>query len=185
LNNLIKFLLILLLVNLTAAKLHAIPNIYLDAAGALTDTGEDTMKFGGVGSIGVEILENTNALFRFSLLKKEEKNGATYDQKILAVGAEYVYPFFRFGWKNSIWGGLSMLGIDVSGFPGISDSGVYLALHTGVEYDLTQHIAPFVEIGYGFSYYTGDLDGSNSHSFNFLFGIRVTIGGNKSISKEY
>ncbi len=94
----------------------------------------------------------------------------------------------RIKWKNSLCAGNSWTKVSANSSKGeatISDSGFAMLATTGLQYIMYQHFSPFVDMGYYYSQYNGELRKSNISGYQISCGVRYSFRGSKSISGEY
>ena len=124
------------------------------------------------------------------------------------IGVEYVYPIPKayMGWKSSVMVGISQLSIsdkvvrrdlygyiitDSLGYPSYrsrqrEETGVTVGIWTGVKFDVSQHVSPFIDIGYHYSFFSGELKNELIHGVHLMFGVRFILwGGNKNLYEDY
>jgi hypothetical protein len=123
-------------------------------------------------------------------------------------GLEYVLkiPVIRIGWRTSLMAGYSETRFDARDYetnflesvvmppmtPGVyrgynvfkvrhlRDSGFSMGLWTGIQVNVLNFLAPFVDIGLHKSFYYRDLEGKSIMGLHLMFGIRYSFiaGGN-------
>jgi len=59
--------------------------------------------------------------------------------------------------------------------PGESDTGIQVLVSTGVLYQFSQHVAPFITIGWSGIYYQGEWKDTVSNMVNVTFGVRFFL----------
>ncbi|MCP4134649.1 MAG: outer membrane beta-barrel protein [bacterium] len=193
-KNKILIPLIVLFLTIPAVKsLYSMPNIYIDAYGILRDMGEGVMKFGGGGNVGIAITDDINILYVFNYTLRPMEplltTKRTYTNILYGLQVEYVFPIkaYRLGWKTGITLGMATSDVSFENLTdqNVNDMGIHAGLNTGIQYDLTQHITPFFELGYAYTSFLNQLSGADMHNFNLNLGVRLTIGSNQSIEEGY
>lgn len=188
-----RLLFILLILAGTASQSFA--SFYVDLMGAMVNAG-DLENQSGVGlGLGYVLNDNIDLYFRstYTLATKNsnQPNEVNYDHITAMAGATFVptLPFlerFRLNWKNTLLLGYTMSEVDEE-FTGnqIDDQGFGLAFWTGLQFDATQMISPFIEVGYHKSFYGSKMDDFSVHGFQYALGVRFYFGNTKKYSKGY
>lgn len=197
---------------LLAVHSFAFANIYVDGYGDLSYQGDAKTQFGGGFALGFDFTGDLKALMRFSYtsvtkdaLDKSYYNttygvwlpGAKIDNSSTTclVGVEYLMEVMdRLGWRSSVMLGMNMLKMGyydkanvTSNYPWITkdDTGVAAALFTGLQYTVSQHVIPFIDLGYHYSYFSGDLSKKTITGYTVMLGIRVPIFSNDALGRGY
>ena len=157
-------------------------------------TGELEPVTGWGAGIGFGLTEDVNFLLKCSISETTEHKGTPaelqYEYRYAAVGIEYIPPIvileeYRIYWKNAINIGASEF--NVSFFDGKDDGvglGVYTSFNTGLQYNLTQVIAPYFDLGYHKSFYDSTKDVSIT-GYQVSLGVRFYLLGNRDYEAGY
>jgi hypothetical protein len=198
-----------------SSSAFALNNFYIDGFGSLVTTNDAKTQFGGGLGIGYNIIDSWNLVYKFQMDLYSEtyhNTSKTMDYKYMSnlIGVEYVWKFGRIGWRSSILAGMSSVTIPYVGndfgSPTIYTNheldkddysgGIVMAINTGAQFDLTQHVAPFLDLGFHYDIYSKEKKDYNYNSLmntspiklygiNVLVGVRITIGSNSSIGADY
>jgi hypothetical protein len=184
----------------------AIGNIYLDGMGAFTQTKDAKNEFGGGGGLLYQVSDDFNFfvknIFNKRKIADDTAVGRKYDEysyNMTLCGLEYLFninklPLF---WKSSLGIGAGSVNIkkdygwNTSTFrweylTDKSDTGLCIAVWTGIMYVFTQSISVYMDVGYHKTYLFDKLKDENIMGFQALLGVRFTLWGvNKSIYSEY
>lgn len=167
---------------------------FIDGLGAYVNAGDLENQTGGGIGLGFDINPNLNFLFRtvYTTVTKDRNttNEATYDHVSALAGVEYVPRIqalsdYRLSWKTSILAGMSNSEVDVKAADSASDMGFACALWTGLQYDLTQIISPFIDLGYHTSFYSDKLKDASVKGYQIAVGIRFYINGSRDYTGDY
>jgi hypothetical protein len=173
---------------------NALANIYADFIGVYNDTGDAEAQYGFGFLAGVGISKDVSFIARGVMTSLSENvndpDEAKYSHKMYMGGVEYGYsiPAYRLVWRSSLLLGYSMTDVEerVNYVKSkTDDSGVCFEITTGIQWNATQHVAPFIDIGYHQSYYTGNLQDASIGGFQAMLGIRLYIFNVKSIDEDY
>jgi hypothetical protein len=199
-----RVLVILLFLSIASAPAFAINNIYIDGYGAMVGNNDAESQYGGGFLLGYNVTGELSFVYRnyfTSTSKKLEGEFKDYSYDAHLVGVEYLKSFGRLGWRSQ-----ALVGYTSVDFPYVYNTGVYdnysesglgLFVETGLQYDLTQHISPFVTVGYHYDMYSKEYptwntatlsEEDNSVKINglvFNIGVRFVIGENRSIDSDY
>ncbi len=201
-----RVLVILLFLFIASAPAFAINNIYIDAYGAMVGNNDAKSQYGGGVLLGYNVTGGLSFVYRNYFTTASEKlegkfRDYSYDAHLL--GAEYLKSFGRFGWRSQALVGYTSVDIpyvyhtvvplEIRNY---DDSGFGVFVETGLQYNLTQHISPFVTGGYHYDMYSKEYQTTadyvnfkdNSVKVNglvFNFGVRFVIGENRSIDGDY
>jgi len=200
-----------------SSSAFALNNFYIDGCGSLITNNDARTQFGGGLGFGYNVVGNWNVLYKFqmtvaSMQYKNTEKYMDYDYMSNMAGVEYLWKFGRIGWRSAILAGVSSCSVPyVSYSNNITPTdytddtittkdysgGLAFALMSGAQFDVTQHIAPFIEVGFHYDYFAKDtyqhnytLDTNKAvplkiYGVNLLVGVRFTIGSNQSISSDY
>jgi hypothetical protein len=167
---------------------------FIDGQGNYIATGELDPVTGWAAGIGFGLTDDVNFLVRASISETtENKDLATemnYEYAYAAAGIEYIPPIpifekYRVYWKNAVNIGASMF--EVSSKDGEDDGvgpGVYTSFHTGLQYNFTQIIAPYIDLGYHKSFYDSSKDVSIK-GYQVALGVRFYIFGNRDYEQGF
>jgi len=110
------------------------------------------------------------------------------------IGVEYLWEFMdRLGWRNSVMLGVNSLSMGyydssiTANYPWKKDkdTGVCAALFTGLQYTVSQHVIPFIDLGYHYSYFAGDLSKKTITGYTIMLGVRVPIFSKDALGRGY
>jgi len=186
-----RILLILLGLSLWIPSARAA--VYLEGVAAYTNAGKaDTMLGFGAG-VGFQAGENINIFLRGLSHTKTENAGtmdkAEYSHDMVMGIFEYAYAFptAPFRWITSFGVGMTMTEVQKdSQSVDLSEMGMAFGVWTGFLWTATQHIAPYLQIGYHKSMYSEDFEGENVGGYQVLFGVRFTLfGRNRALDSDY
>jgi len=200
-----KLILCSLIVLVSGTSAFAINNFYIDAYGAFTTNKDAKIQYGGGGALGYNVTGDFNVIYKmfYTIGVKNPNTNYEYSLNTLSnlVGLEYVFPIGRLGWKSSLMAGISSLTIKaesdnpnpiVQNWDDNSKSGMGIAgyVTTGIVFNATQHVSPFLDLGFHYDYHTENFyytadEGFSVFGFSVLLGVRVTIGNNRSIDADY
>ncbi len=188
-----KLLAIILFVFLSVTNSFAA--FFIDGLGAYVNAGDLENQTGGGLGVGFDINPNLNFLFRtvYTTATKDKNtvSEATYDHVSALAGVEYDPRFqalgnYRLRWKTSILVGMSNSEVDVkAATETVSDMGLACAFWTGLQYDLTQVISPFIDLGYHTSFYNDKLKDASVRGYQIAAGIRFYINGSRDYTGDY
>jgi len=167
--------------------------VYLDGMAAYTNAGEAETMLGFGAGVGFQAGENINIFIR-GLTHSKTKDAGTVDEAEyrhdMVMGVfEYAYAFPEapFQWITSFGIGMTKTGVEQKNLSvELSETGVGLGVWSGFLWTATQHIAPYLQIGYHKSMYAEDFEGENVGGYQVLFGVRFTLfGRNRVMSSDY
>ncbi len=192
----------LLILTFTSAS-YAIGNIYIDGIGAFTQTMDAKNQFGGGGSLLYQVDDSFNIfvknIYTFRKIAARTDIGESYFKKydyfLSTAGVEYLFninkwPLF---WKNAAGIGIGKASIRKN-YDSIKrkylvdedDTGLALAVWTGLLYVFTQNISAYADVGFHKTYFSDELKNNDIMGFQALVGVRITVWGmNRSIYSEY
>lgn len=191
--NALRKIIVILTIVLAPALASAAVNF--DVLGAYTMAGDLENEFGYGGAISIDINQNFNFFIR-DIYNSVKKNANKPDEEVyyynMAIaGVQYLY---QIGSSQAYWTNAVAAGI-ASGSSEISvnyvqtkadENGLVIAYWTGILVHGTQHISPFIEIGYHKAFYNSQLDGANVAGFQFCAGVRFSFfGKNRSLDADY
>ncbi|TAL29777.1 MAG: hypothetical protein EPN93_20785 [Spirochaetes bacterium] len=190
-----KLFLALAAVILGASMAHA--QMQIDLMGAYTGAGDAKSQLGFGGGLGMTVVPNVNVMFHIIdgqyTKNADEYNEVAYEHLMIQGAVEYGYRFAApLVWASSVALGWSKTGIEynysapLADKESLDDSGFSWAVYTGLQWIATQHITPFLQLGYHMSMYTGGLKDGSIAGVQILVGVRFTVfGSNKGIMDEY
>ncbi|HPR38109.1 MAG TPA: hypothetical protein PLT13_10985 [Spirochaetota bacterium] len=189
-----KVLAIILFIFISTADSFAV--IFVDAFGANVDAGDLENQIGFGLGLGFDINSDLNFILRTAMTSvTEDKDKTTeteYDHFTALAGIEYVPQIpalrnFKMSWKNSFLIGMSNSEVSVENVQDgeVSDMGVACAFWTGLQYDLTQVISPFIDLGYHSSFYQNKMEDASVRGYQVAFGIRFYLTGSRDYTGDY
>ncbi len=188
-----KILLAVLILVLGTTMAQA--QLYIDGYGAFTGAGDAKNELGVGGGLGYAITPNVNVLLHAIMTSKttnaNTNKETSYEHMMVQGVIEYGYHFANnpLIWALSIGLGMSDTSIDYDEAMAkeeLSDKGFSWALYTGLQWVATQHVTPFLQVGYHRSIYNSELKDATIGGAQVLVGVRITLfGGNKSIMDGY
>lgn len=189
-----RILVIILFMLLTTANSFAV--VFIDAFGANVDAGDMENQLGYGLGFGIDINSDLNFIVRSALtsaIKDKDKTTETdYEHFTALAGLEYIPQIpalrsLRLSWKNSFLLGMSNSEVSVENVQNgeVSDMGVACAFWTGLQYDLTQVISPFIDLGYHSSFYQNKLEDASVNGYQIAFGIRFYLTGSRDYTGDY
>ena len=188
-----RLLFILLILAGTASQSFA--SFYVDLMGAMVNA-DDLENQSGLGlGLGYVLNDNLDLCLRSTYTMATDNadlsDEINYDHMTVMTGVSYVPKLpllerFRLNWKNTFLAGYSMSEFDedLTGSH-FSDQGLALAFLTGLQFDATQMISPFFDIGYHKSFYENDMEDASVQGFQFALGVRFYIGNTQKYSNGY
>lgn len=168
---------------------------FIDAQGDYIATGDfDPVTGGGLG-MGFSLTDDVNFIVRCSTASNTENEGAvdefSYDYSSATGGIEYIPPIavledYRIYWKNSLNFGASMFEVDQKNVPDgeNSETGFIVSFKTGLQFNFTQTVAPYFDLGYHKSFYSSTADLSIA-GWQADLGVRFFIFGSKDYETGY
>ncbi len=180
-------------------------NFYIDGFASYIDAGDAKILPGTGIALAFDIHRNVNLIARGGLNTITKRSDSyisskkdKYSHTMGLAGIEYTYHIYKYrlGWKSSLLAGGSSTKIelketftDTSINPTStkdSDTGMSAAIWTGIQFYATQHISPFLDVGYHYSYYSNDFKDDSIYGFHMMIGIRFTVWGiNKKFDDDY
>jgi long-subunit fatty acid transport protein len=199
LKKAVGFLLILCCI--IPASAFAVNNFYFDVGGTLLQNKDAKFNYGAAWGFGYNLVDKFNIVYHgaFAFAKTDPGETTEFSAQYISqgLGLEYVwYLWKRLGWRSSLLIGVVMLDISEPNLTVLEDYnslGVGMGLNTGVQWDVTQHVTPFFDVGFHYDYmfskreYTATtaLQQVNVYGITLQLGIRFVFGRNKSIDSEY
>ncbi len=185
-----------MLIFLASTSAFAINNFYIDGFGTSVMNTDARHQFGGGYNLGYNLLDNLNLVHRGIFTSRESTSHPDYNYKAFYAGAEYIWYFWdRLGLRSGIFAGMSMVDANWigskpawwpdTGNSDIKDSGISLLINTGIQYNITQHIAAFLDIGFHYDIFSKDFEEAAVYGESIMVGVRVTIGKNRRIDDGY
>lgn len=190
-----------LLVFLTGTSAFAVNNFYIDAFGTTVMNTDARHQIGGGYNLGYNLLDNLNVIHRGIISSRSSLTAPDYNYMAFYFGAEYIWYFWdRLGLRSGILAGVGMIDASQSAtaypawWPGststgysseISDTGVSIFFNAGLQYNITQHVAAFLDMGFHYDIYSKDFENASIYGEVVMIGVRVTIGKNKKIDAGY
>lgn len=172
-------------------------DIYVEGYGAYIGTKSAEWQYGGGGTLGFGLDENFGVLYRgmytiyTATASSSNPQEESHSHMMHMAGLEYLLPLdmIRCEWRSSIMMGFSMTTLSYAPTSGVEeekmDMGPALAFWTGIQFNATQHLSPFVDIGFHTSFYTQSLEEKQILGLHIMAGVRFYIGGNRRIANNY
>lgn len=172
----------------------------IDVLGAYVDAGDLKGQTGFGGGFGMGITNILSLHFRFIQTEATENankyNETNFEHMTMQIGAEYVpvIPMlekYQLSWNTSIYLGISESHYEyynAAVWPynfDYDDDGYSVSIWTGPHFDLTQYISFFLEVGYHYGYYKGELQDESIYGFQALIGARCTLFGSRDYTEGY
>lgn len=169
---------------------------FVDGQGFYAATGDYEPVSGfGIG-IGLSLTDDINFLIKgitgSNTENKDKTDELSYDYNIVTGGIEYIPPIdilnrYRLYWKNSLNLGWAEF---KSEMPEVNDSdksdmGFHLSFWTGLQFNFTQYIAPFIDLGYHKTFFSVSNSDLSISGWQAAFGVRFYIGGSRDYSTGY
>ena len=188
-----RLLFIILLLVGTASQSFA--SFYVDIMGAMVnaDDADNQLGFGlGLGYVlNKDIDLYLRSTYTLSSDHANTPNEIDYNHMTAMAGAAYMPRFsflerFRLSWKNTFLVGYSRTKVEMKATgDDIVGQGFSLGFLTGLQYDITQIISPFFDVGYHKSFYGGEAEDLSVHGFQFDLGVRFYFGHSRKYSTDY
>lgn len=169
---------------------------FIDGQGFYAATGDFDPVSGYGGGLGFSLTDDVNFLIKGGVESNTEKkdtiNELTYDYNFVTGGLEYVPSIdllnrYRLYWKSSLNFGWAMF---KSEMPEVDDSdksdmGFHVSFWTGLQFNFTQYIAPFIDLGYHKTFFTAGSSDLSITGWQAAFGVRFYIGGSRDYYAGY
>lgn len=171
-------------------------SFFIDGYGDHIATGDYEPVTGlGLG-LGFSLTDDVNLLFRSSMATKTEYKDTTYELKYnyssATVGVEYIpvidlFDYVRLQWKNSVNVGASLFEFDDKSSTEGKDSktGAFLSFKTGFQYNFTQVISPFIELGYQKTFFSSSSSEYSIRGWQASLGVRFYVTGSRDYETGY
>jgi hypothetical protein len=180
-------------------------NTYIDGYATSIDVGDlETHTGFGCGFI-FDLRDNFAIITRgnYSFYTKDEIKPTKQKFTHISggIGLEYGYPFpiltkYQIKWRSSLLLGSSMseageTEVDPTGtgvylpVDGVKDFGFAICFYTGLRYDFTQHISPFLDLGYHYSFYENEMAKVSVAGYQIILGFRFALSSNRDLGSEY
>jgi len=173
----------------------AMAKVYVDLNGAYINTGDAETQIGFGGGLAFSLSREFNLIYRgmksSATKDANDWNEKNYDHMMQMLGLEYCMPISttRFSWKTSLLAGYSSTSLQKEESFWIydySDDGFAVAAWTGITFNATQWLSPFIDVGYHYSYYTGELQDDSISGLMVMAGVRICVWGpTKRIDDSY
>lgn len=170
-------------------------SFYIDLMGAMVNADDLENQTGFGLGLGYGLNDELDLYFRSTLTQASENanlvNEINYDHTTVMGGVVYspylpVLERFRVSWKNTLLVGYSMSGVEFKATGDEeNDSGVAAAFWTGLQFDATQMISPFFEMGYHKSFYENKMEDASVQGLQFALGVRFYLTNTKKYSEGY
>ncbi len=185
----------LLVIIITASLLifpsrDALSNLYGDFMGVYQDTGDAETQYGFGGLLGLDFSRDISFVAKSLFTEKSKKvdenitNRYIHNMFIGGLGYGYRIPAYRLVWRSSMLLGYSSTEIEVEGY-NQNDDGFCFEIATGIQWNATQHISPFIDVGYHQSYYVNELKDASIRGFQTMLGIRIHVFRVKTVDEDY
>lgn len=187
-----KILAVLIFLLISTTNSFAV--IFVDGFGAYINAGDMENQLGGGLGFGFDISRNLNLLFRAAdttvTKDKNKLNEVTFEHTTILGGVEFVPVIpalnnYRVDWKTSLLAGISDSNADFENFGSESEMGFACSLWTGLQFNLTQVVSPFIDLGYHYSFYNDKMKNASIRGYQIAFGIRFYLTGNRDYSGDY
>jgi len=186
------FIIIIFCIPLTSSQAA----FFIDGQGNYMSTGDFNPVTGFGLGIGLSIADDINFIVRGFMTQNTDNPSdplikKTYEYNAVTGGIEYIPPIvileqYRIYWKNSINIGASMFSIDdKSGNIGKkTENGLITSFTTGLQYNFTQVISPYFDLGYHKTFYQSNSKLSIS-GWQIDLGVRFYVFGNRDYNAGY
>mgnify|MGYP000907465669 CR=1 FL=1 len=173
-------------------------NINLDAFGGLNNTGDFKTHYAGGANVSFDIHRDVDFMAKYLYSTRTFNSGKDNEEKYAymsgLIGLQYKYRIegYPLQWISTF--GIGMAKADKEYKIGVSPNlntesksefGASAGVWTGILYNATQNLSPFLEIGY---HKLGSISGKSDYAiqgYQVLAGVRYTFGANKSIYSDY
>ncbi len=169
-------------------------NVYTDLMGVYNNTGDAETQYGYGFLLGIDIAKDFSFIAKGIMTEISEnvndpdESNYSHDMFMGGMGYGYTIPAYRLVWRSSLLIGYSSTDIEerVSYVKSsANDSGICFEITTGIQWNATQHVAPFLDIGYHKSYYTSKLQDASIGGFQAMLGFRFYLFDVMSIDEGY
>ncbi len=176
---------------------NSFATFFIDGLGTYVNAGDMENQLGGGLGFGIDINRNLNFLFRAantSTIKNQDKIDEVEFRHTTYMGGIEVIPElpalqkYRLSWKTSILAGVSSSKAELkNSYYGkdADEAGFACSFWTGIQYDLTQVVSPFIDLGYHSSFYTDKLKDESIQGYQIAIGIRFYLTGNRDYAGDY
>jgi len=169
---------------------------FIDGFGANVDAGDMENQRGYGAGFGFDLNQDLNFLFRTAITSATDNlndpDEIEYEHFTALAGVEFIPRIqalsnYRISWKTSILAGVSNSDMEIDEMYGESESemGIACSFWTGLQYDLTQIVSPFIDLGYHSSFYTDKLKDASIQGYQIALGIRFYITGSRDYTGDY
>lgn len=172
----------------------SLSNVYTDLMGVYNNAGDAKTQYGYGFLLGVDFDKDFSFLIKGIITSLSENNNdpneGKYSHMMLlgGIGYGYTVPAYRLMWRSSLLFGYSSTDVEKSENyvkNSNNDDGVSFEITTGIQWNATQHLAPFFDIGYHRSYYIGGLQDASISGFQAMLGLRFYLFNVKRIDEGY
>lgn len=167
---------------------------FIDVMGANVNAGDLKNQTGFGGALGFDITPIISFVFR-SLMTSytEDENKDTeveYSYFTNLAGIEFVPVLpqlekWQLRWRTSLMAGPAIGEFKPKAGDSKKDMGAAFSFWTGIQYDLTQYISPFFEVGYHKASYSKDFENASIGGYQISLGVRFYIFGSRDYTSEY
>jgi len=168
---------------------------FVDAQGDYMSTTKYQPVTGFAAGIGFSLADDVNFLFRCAMAENTEHANLPeeirYNYSAAAAGIEYIPPIgllenYRLYWKNAVCVGVSEFEIKGNGSTTkdkTAGPGPIVSFQTGLQYNFTQVLSPYFDLGYHKSIYAST--DPSIHGWQVAVGIRFYIAGSRDYDAGY
>jgi len=172
-------------------------NIYIEPFAAYINAGDAKNQIGFGSNFGIDVADGFKIVYQsmYSLMKVKEEIASIpvtkdYSHMTQLLGIEYIPPIpflskMRLKWKNSLLTGYSSTKVKIDDSGEAKDSGISALFLTGIEFDVSQHISPFIQAGWQHSFYFQDFKDSKIYGIQVIAGIKFSIFRQKELGEFY
>lgn len=176
------------------ASTNSFALVFIDGFGSYVQADDLKNQIGGGAGFGFDLTSDLNFIAKMAITNVTENpddpDETKYEHMTYLAGVEYVPVIpvlqnYRVKWRTSILLGGSNSEVEAENTDSISDNGIAWAFWTGIQYDLTQVISPFFDLGYHSSYYTNEFEDAKVQGFQIELGLRFHITGSRDYTGDY
>jgi len=166
----------------------------VDFYGAYVDCDDMENQIGIGGGFGFGLTETLSLEYRMfftdKTLNANLSNEERYSCEMFLFGIAYtpVIPFlekYQLSWKTSLFAGMIGADFESDSVGDFGDEGIAFSFWTGPHFDLNQYISFYIELGYNYGYFTGELEDVSVKGFQALAGARCTLFGVRDYRDGY
>lgn len=171
---------------------------FMEGQGDYTSTGDyNSVKGFGLG-MGFDLTSDLNFLLRVDTAEatenKSKANEINYSLDSYTAGIEFIPQIaaiekYRLCWKNSINVGVSKFDYrqknSGSSDTTFDDMGTFVSLKTGIQFNFTQYIAPYFDLGFHKTYSWSTSPDATIQGWQADLGVRFYFGGSRDYITGY